>query len=83
MKGQTSINQYSDASIKDAPNGHYVAHVNHDGPLANIAKVAKLIILVKLNGELHEPMSEFKYRGYVYMIEGPIQRTELTMDLTL
>lgn len=79
MMGTSMIRQYEGESIKDAPDGSYVAHVNHEGLLANVAKVAKLVILVKLDGKLHEPMSEFNYRDHIYMIEGPIDRMELTI----
>ena len=78
MKGEIVFHQYEDASIKDASDGHYVAHVDHDGPMAKFAKVSNVIILVKHGASLHEPMSQYDYRGHVYRIEGPIQRITFT-----
>ncbi|CAM0107658.1 hypothetical protein VPH234P10_0079 [Vibrio phage 234P10] len=78
MKGQTIFHQYEDESIKDAPDGYYVAHVEHDGPMRNVAKVSNTIILVKHGNSLHAPMSQYDYRGHVYRIEGPIQRITFT-----
>lgn len=78
MRGETIYQQFEDESIKAAPDGYYVAHVDHDGPMAKFAKVTNTIILVKQGESLHEPMSTFDYRGHVYRIEGPIQRINLT-----
>ena len=78
MKGQTIFHQYEDSSIKDAPDGYYVAHVEHDGPMAKFANTSNVIILVKHGNSIHEPMSTYDYRGHVYRIEGPIQRITFT-----
>lgn len=71
MKGITEYNQYEDESIKDAPDGYYVAHVEPDFAKA---KVTKQIILAKQGDDIHEPLSSFNYRGHIYRLEGPIQR---------
>lgn len=77
--GQTIYNQYNEESIKDAPDGYYVAHVDHDDVnVQRISKVAKLIILAKHGDDIYAPPVGSNYRGHIYMLEGPINRVEFT-----
>jgi hypothetical protein len=74
MKGLIEYGQYEGNSIKTAPDGYYVAHVEPDFAKS---KVTKQIILTKHNGDIYEPLSSFNYRGHIYRMEGPIQRVGL------
>ena len=71
------ITQYDGDSIKDAPDGYYVAHVNHDDVSSTHVSVTKQLILVKMGNSIHEPLSSSDYRGHIYQIDGPINRVKL------
>lgn len=76
MKSSYEINTYDD--LNDAPDGTYIAHVNHDCPeIAKLAKVTNQIILRKYKGVLREPGSIYSYRGHIYRLDGPIIRQGL------
>lgn len=73
------IRRYDNNELELAPDGVYVAHVNHDIPeVARIAKVTTQVVLIKLGGYWSEPSSSYRYRGFIYAVDGPIDRVGLT-----
>ena len=74
-----TIKRYENEDLDYAPDGVYVAHVNHEIPeVAKIAKVTTQIVLIRLGGLWSEPNSSYRYRGFIYAADGPVERVTLT-----
>lgn len=73
------IRRYDNDELDSAPDGVYIAHVNHDNPeIAKVAKVTTQIVLTKLGSYWSKPASAYQYRGFIYAVDGPVERVGLT-----